>query len=274
MTYEALETGMQGSPVELFHFQRGTSCWAYTSADSTQDFSGLTYEPVAIARGSYERNDEAASSTLVIRLDRTLKVVSQFLDGSTPEPVNLTVYRKHRDDSEHIVMFRGIVANAEMQGEEVSLRCVSPLSADEKSLPRQLIMRTCPHVLYGPMCQLDPDSHKVTGFEIDHITGVRYDVEGMGTYADDYFTAGLIYNETRGGWAFIQRHDYYITGDNRFYLLQPVPGWAVGDDVTIYQGCDRKHTTCRDKFSNMANFGGFPLHPERNPLLDLDVEED
>jgi len=94
-------------------------------------------------------------------------------------------------------------------------------------------------------------------------------VSGIANLGADYFNAGVIVHNATGFRSFIQDSRYY-GAYNEIYLLQPPPsGWAASDAVTLYAGCDRKHSTCRDKFDNMANFGGFPLHPERNPLLDL-----
>jgi uncharacterized phage protein (TIGR02218 family) len=231
-------------------------------------FSGATFQPVTISRGAFERNDEAASSTVTVNLDRTLKVVSQFLDGSTPKPVKLTIYRKHRTDSDFIVLFRGVVANAGLMGEEVQLTCVSPLSSDEKSIPRELIMRTCPHVHFGDRCQLDRTDWDYAG-TISTISTTLVKVNGIANLGADYFNAGVIVHNATGFRSFIQDSRYF-GGLNEVYLLQPPPtGWSVSDAVTLYAGCDRKHSTCRDKFDNIPNFGGFPLHPERNPILDL-----
>lgn len=42
-------------------------------------------------------------------------------------------------------------------------------------------------------------------------------------------------------------------------LAQPMPyDIQVGDQYTIYPGCDKSFATCRDNFSNSANFRGFP----------------
>jgi hypothetical protein len=34
----------------------------------------------------------------------------------------------------------------------------------------------------------------------------------------------------------------------------------------MYAGCDHLLATCRDRFSNVANFGGFPWIPQKNPF--------
>jgi uncharacterized phage protein (TIGR02218 family) len=45
-------------------------------------------------------------------------------------------------------------------------------------------------------------------------------------------------------------------------LWQPLPGVvAVGEHVAVTAGCDRQFATCRARFSNAANFRGFPHMP-------------
>jgi hypothetical protein len=48
--------------------------------------------------------------------------------------------------------------------------------------------------------------------------------------------------------------------------------------VAIFEGCDRTIQTCRERFYNDANYGGFTLLPlenptERNPLAQTDLED-
>jgi uncharacterized phage protein (TIGR02218 family) len=272
MTYSDAELGVIGSaPVEMYHFHRGGWCWPYTSADSPQLLNGITYNPVTISRGSIEKNQESGSNELEVRLHVDLKMAEQFLVANPPTPVGLRVYRRHRTDPEAIVIFRGTVGYAERFGYELVLRCETPLGARERSVPTEIIARTCPHVLYGPRCGLTKDDWKHTG-TIATISGTEYKASGMTTvpWENDWANAGFLYNITRGGYAFVQDHWTGVSvGVHHFDVLQPVAGWAVSDSVAVYAGCDRLVETCRDKFDNVPNFGGFPLHPERNPFLDL-----
>ena len=41
---------------------------------------------------------------------------------------------------------------------------------------------------------------------------------------------------------------------------------AVSDAVTLYPGCARNRETCKNKFNNILNFGGWPWIPLRNPF--------
>jgi len=268
MSFSGYESGAEGRPIELYLFERKGICWPYTSGDMSHVFQGITYSPQTISRGAFERDEDTASSKLKVRLDRTLKVCAQFINGSTPSPVTLTIYRMHRNDPDFIVLFKGRVSNAELESEEITLDCQSPLGSAEKSIPRHIIMRTCPHVLYGPRCALDPANYAYTG-SIYSIVNNIVTVDTIPNLGADYFNAGVLVHNGTGFKAFIQDHRNWV-GGQEFTLLQTPPSyWTVSDAMTAYVGCDRKHTTCRDKFDNIPNFGGFPLHPERDPFVDL-----
>ncbi len=49
---------------------------------------------------------------------------------------------------------------------------------------------------------------------------------------------------------------------------EPVGDWVnIGDQMTLYAGCDRRFSTCADKFSNVLNFQGFPHIPGSDFIL-------
>ncbi len=51
-------------------------------------------------------------------------------------------------------------------------------------------------------------------------------------------------------------------GNGLFILTQPLPyAPAASDTFTVYPGCDKSQRTCKLKFNNLANFGGFPYTP-------------
>jgi len=53
-----------------------------------------------------------------------------------------------------------------------------------------------------------------------------------------------------------------------FTLWLPMPNpITVGDTYSVYPGCDKRFTTCANKFSNAVNFGGFPYVPGVGNIL-------
>lgn len=53
-----------------------------------------------------------------------------------------------------------------------------------------------------------------------------------------------------------------------FALWLPMPkAIEIGDAYSVYPGCDKRFATCSGKFSNAANFGGFPYVPGIGNIL-------
>ncbi|MCG8492849.1 MAG: DUF2163 domain-containing protein [Sneathiellales bacterium] len=49
-------------------------------------------------------------------------------------------------------------------------------------------------------------------------------------------------------------------------FLPPPFAVSSGDQVTLFEGCDKRLATCRDRFSNIVNFRGFPFIPGTDSL--------
>ncbi|NWG45990.1 MAG: DUF2163 domain-containing protein [Alphaproteobacteria bacterium] len=89
-------------------------------------------------------------------------------------------------------------------------------------------------------------------------------VSGLSGYASDWFTHGKL-TWTSGdndGWAF-EVKGHAKTGSTVTLELwqRTAEEIAIGDGFTITAGCDKQFATCGAKFSNEANFRGFPHMP-------------
>lgn len=271
MSYADFELSVAAAaPVELYHFARGGTCWLYTSADRDIVFQGQTYLARTISRGAISRSDEASASDLSIRMDRALKVAQEFIVSDDGRPMHFRLYRFHRADAEWVVPFRGIVANHQVLLEEIELTVQAPLGKDEVEVPRETIMRTCPHSLYGRQCRVDRSSfaHSTTVRSIRSDTRI-VELVSDGGQPSGWYDAGLLVDTVTGAQQFILRHFL-----NDVTLLAPLQVLVPGRAVTVYAGCDKVVETCRDKFDNVPNFGGFPRHPERNPFYQIPGEND
>jgi hypothetical protein len=55
-------------------------------------------------------------------------------------------------------------------------------------------------------------------------------------------------------------------GSGTVLVMLPYSGVAIGDGLKLTAGCDHVIQTCRTKFANEVNYGGFPWIPTRNPF--------
>ena len=93
-----------------------------------------------------------------------------------------------------------------------------------------------------------------------------------GTYGDDYFNYGkLIFKSGSNDEIHMEvkafTEDLVDTDNQYFKLFLPMPfDIQVGDDFQVFAGCDKRLTTCKNKFNNHINFQGFPYIPSQDQV--------
>jgi len=102
----------------------------------------------------------------------------------------------------------------------------------------------------------------VTG-TVTSVTNKRIFADSTRNEADGYFLGGLI-TWTSGTNATLQMEvKQFTNGTTTFELVLPMRNTIqVGDAYSVYAGCDKAWTTCRDKFGNILNFRGEPFVPQ------------
>ncbi|MCO5092555.1 DUF2163 domain-containing protein [Bosea sp. (in: a-proteobacteria)] len=94
--------------------------------------------------------------------------------------------------------------------------------------------------------------------------------DGLGSYADGYFTGGrLVFTGgANAGFATeVKRHGR--EGTRALFQLWQAPAAAIlpGDGFRVTPGCDKSFATCRAKFGNGVNFRGFPHMPTNDFII-------
>jgi uncharacterized phage protein (TIGR02218 family) len=70
-----------------------------------------------------------------------------------------------------------------------------------------------------------------------------------------------------GLWGMV-KSDRLEAGVRRVELWEPIRAALTGTErVQLTAGCDKRSATCRQKFSNLANFRGFPDLPGDDWLM-------
>lgn len=123
--------------------------------------------------------------------------------------------------------------------------------------------RTCRYTFGDVKCALATtdfdDSSTVTG--VPEVTRV-FGATGLTSQSDTYYAYGLITWTSGSNIGIEVEVDTYIDATRLFALRIPMPfNIEVGDGFTVVAGCDKLLATCRDKFDNVVNFGGFPTIP-------------
>lgn len=122
---------------------------------------------------------------------------------------------------------------------------------------------TCRHGLFSTTevgkigkCGLSSASYTFSGA----VTSVALNKWKFGTglsQATGYFSSGVLTWVTGNNAGLSVTIKSQVSGNLEVYIPTAFT-IQVGDTFTIQAGCDKTMATCRDKFSNLNNFGGFP----------------
>lgn len=264
MTLDAKERSRyEGNPVELYRFAVGATVYRLTSADedvqSSADGSSQTYSKHPITRKNLRLSQESTSGEIDVTLDAEHALSVLFKYESPAAPVSATIYRLHHNDGQAQVLFTGRIIGATFEPGACLLKC-APLDL-RPAIPRLYFQKACNWALYGPGCTLDKADWKESG-TILSFGGFGMRAAVFGAFASGYFEKGWVElaDLTR---RYIVKH----VGD-LVTLRSPFPTLSVGQAIDVYPGCDRLKETCRDKFSNLPNFSGFPDIPLKNPFTE------
>jgi uncharacterized phage protein (TIGR02218 family) len=275
MSYASLETAREdGDPFFAYLFTEGAQAWRFTSAaeDWTSeaqaaDASGSqqTWGSRAISHSAVSTGGGARRTSLEITLPITDAFARRFLVARDAQSVVVTIYRAHAGAPGFTVAeWKGRVLGAATSGQTIRLTCDSVFAAIQRLGVRAKYQRLCRHALYGDGCGLAIADFR-TAATVSARSGLALTVAAAAAQADGYWRGGVLgYNGSSG---YIRAH----TGST-LALSAPMPGLfaaltASGTaDVLIAPGCDLRRETCAGRFGNIANHGGFPDIPARNPF--------
>ena len=139
----------------------------------------------------------------------------------------------------------------------------------------RLYQTTCGATLGDSECRFDSSHPRVsTELACGATDGQTFRLSGLAAFAPRWFERGrlTVLAGTAKGLTGSVKHDR-IEGDLRVLeLWTPLRApLASIDRIRLEPGCDKRASTCRTKFDNMANFRGFPFIPGEDWLMAVPV---
>jgi uncharacterized phage protein (TIGR02218 family) len=132
----------------------------------------------------------------------------------------------------------------------------------------RLYLRSCSADLGDARCGVALSA--LAGTVIESDGRLALSTEGLGGYADGYFTGGrlLFTAGANAGYASEVKRHGSEGGLALFQLWQATPAPILpGDAFNVTPGCDKSFATCRAKFGNGLNFRGFPHMPTSDFII-------
>lgn len=129
----------------------------------------------------------------------------------------------------------------------------------------------CTADLGDARCTVDLTPTLMTGTVAAVSTRTKISVDLSGDPADAYFSFGVLTwtsgNNLNQSIEILSQA--YVSGHDQLVLALEMPDdIEVGDTFDIVAGCDKTRGTCQTKFSNIANYRGYPFVPGPDGLSD------
>lgn len=262
MTYDALEASVEsGRPVEGFTFTLGASVTRYTSSESSETFAANTYLSRQISRSDPTLLTDDRRQAIEVTLPSDDPIAIQYISVPPGLLMTLQILRWHRGDTEARVIWKGKIVGAKFVrgGAQAVLSAVSSEGALSRPIPRYKFQGLCNHVLYDGRCAISRASFAYTG-TVGAVGGTSIEVIGLEAAMG-------------AGWALAGYVKQTDDSDFRSVLAQsgdtlsiPLPFNSTPGTVIVQAGCDHTLATCKAKFNNVPNFGGYPYVPWKDPF--------
>jgi uncharacterized phage protein (TIGR02218 family) len=141
----------------------------------------------------------------------------------------------------------------------------------------RLFERTCAWELGDARCTVDLGPWTNTGTVAAPYDFRRFTASELGGREDGLFRRGLVTwtSGANGGLAMEVKTHSNIGGVVTIELALPMPdAISAGDAFSIQAGCDKTWETCRARFGNGDNFGGFPHMPGQEVVIGYANQDD
>lgn len=240
---------------------------AFTDHDQFLTVDGTKYEPTP---GLAQINYTATSSVEVSSQTASAATVDlpepDILAGKYDDAVIEAAWCSWQNPSYgKVIIFLGKIADIQYNETGFEAEIMSFMKQLELNIG-QVYTSSCRHTLFGTagagkvgFCGVNPATFTFTGAVASVVTNRwKFTVSGAAAgKSNGYYSNGKVTfssGQNNGVSFVIKKH----TGNEIELMLPTGRLITVGDTFTIQAGCDKSLETCKTKFNNILNFGGFP----------------
>lgn len=255
------------TPIDLFRIVLDDQVWTLTSADTEQVYDAgdgdEIYIPVAMGRNGIEQKRELTKANIEVKLPVDHELSILLLTSYIEQVMTLTVFTQR--DASVDISWKGRLASMKPGDADLTLVFESVFTSLRRPGLRARFQKSCRHALYGRGCTLNPESFAAVG-SATALNGPIITVTEAAAQADGYYVGGMLRGPD-GSLAYIINHlGTLLTLQRVPYSVLQAAAASFPFNVTLYPGCDHTRATCRDKFNNKLNYGGFDWIPQKNPM--------
>jgi uncharacterized phage protein (TIGR02218 family) len=251
----------------------------FTDHDRDLVFDSVTYKALTgmdASAISNSRNLNVDDMDVIGRLDDT-SIKDSDIAAGVYDGAMVTIYKVDwRDVTNRIILMRGPLGKVS-RGQIAYKAQIKSLTAYADQRLGSVYSPKCRWTLGEGICglgvNLNTSAYRDTGLVVSAVLSRRvFQTQSPGALArekDFYMNGKVVWtsgdNNTYEMWV---RYNKITSAEAHFELFEPMPNdIQVGDVFTAYAGCQKTIEICHAKFSNVANFGGFPRIPGSDFIL-------
>lgn len=211
---------------------------------------------------TFEVNDEL----LIAGMKYPQAFHNGYFDGATFE-----LYRAFVDDVNSFsgsalninpelvaLIFTGRIIKPEVEKNEIGFNVVNSLDYLSTQMPKNLYQPSCKNTLFDSACKLSKAAYAVNATVLAGST--KNTILVNMDKAQGYFNHGVI--EFISGPNIGLKSTIAWHGNGEIVMTLALPdNPAVGQNIRLYPGCDKRVETCEFRFNNKQNFAGCPYVP-------------
>ena len=261
--------------------RRDGSVLGFTDHDRDLLIDGTTYKAASgfTATAIEDQLGLAVSNLDVDGALSSAAITEDDLNAGLYDDASVTILRVNwQDVSQRVIVRSGFLGNV-TRGETAFSAELRGLAASLDQTAGRVFQRTCAWELGDTRCGIDLGAagHHGSGTVTSVISNFDFTASGIGSFASGIFSGGKItwLTGNNDGLEIEVKAHSQGAPHSRLSLFLPMPRpIEIGDTFTITAGCDKRFETCRDRFSNVINFGGFPHMPGNDYALSYARQSD
>ena len=248
--------------MELYEFEYLGQTYRYNTGEENIEIDGYVYSKKPINRQDFSFDVKQPELRVTIPID-TLPF-SRIINVTALNKM----YIKIKTYPDLFILFDGEITNltTNFPKSTIELKCESKLSLANVQVPYRTFSPSCTWRLYDEYCGLNKSGYSITADKADIVVNstdpsiIYY--SGLADKPDGWYSWGYVELDS-GEIKLILKHE-----GSSVELITPLESLTYASTLTFTAGCDKNIETCKNKFGNEINFGGFPFIPNINPVTE------
>jgi uncharacterized phage protein (TIGR02218 family) len=240
----------------------------FTDHDRDLVFDGVTYQ-AATGFAASAIEDQLGLAVSNLDVDGALSaaaITEADIHAGRYDDAEVTVFLVNWTNPDERVILRSGFLGQVTRGALAFSAELRGLAARLDQSVGRVFQRTCPWELGDARCGIDlaAPAHHGAGTVAQAFDAFVFTATGLDGFAAGVFSRGkLTWTSGANAGLAVEVKTHAAAGSlARLALFLPVPApIEPGDAFTLTAGCDKSVATCRDRFNNILNFGGFPHIP-------------